>query len=61
MIVVIKIELTCASHPSQWEGRTSDDRAIYIRYRYGGFPSVSRSLAAQQPTLYVRTKFTANN
>jgi hypothetical protein len=26
---------TCDVCPSQWEGRTPDDRPIYIRYRWG--------------------------
>ena len=34
-IVVTKISSTCFACPSQWEGRTSDCRAIYVRYRWG--------------------------
>lgn len=34
-IVVTKISCTCFACPSQWEGRTSDSRAIYVRYRWG--------------------------
>lgn len=26
---------TCESCPSQWEGKSTDDRPVYIRYRYG--------------------------
>lgn len=35
MITVKRIEQTCTACPSQWEGVTDDDRAIYIRYRWG--------------------------
>ena len=35
LIIVEKIEKTCDACPSQWEGRTSDDKPIYVRYRYG--------------------------
>ncbi len=34
MITVKSIELTCHSHPAQWEGRTDDGRPIYVRYRW---------------------------
>jgi len=30
-----KLDRTCIACPSQWEGRTVDDRAVYIRYRGG--------------------------
>lgn len=26
---------TCGACPSQWEGRTDDNRSIYVRYRWG--------------------------
>ena len=26
---------TCRSHPAQWEGRTTDRRPFYVRYRSG--------------------------
>lgn len=26
---------TCSACPSQWEGRTDDERLIYVRYRWG--------------------------
>ena len=29
------IECTCEGHPSQWEGVTDKNEAIYIRYRWG--------------------------
>lgn len=35
MIEVTRIVMTCSSVPAQWEGRTEDDRAIYVRYRHG--------------------------
>lgn len=28
-------EMTCSACPSQWEGRTVDNKPIYIRYRWG--------------------------
>ncbi len=28
---------TCDACPSQWSGKTVDGKAIYIRYRWGGF------------------------
>ena len=34
-IRVIKISCTCCACPSQWEGRTADCRAVYVRYRWG--------------------------
>lgn len=36
MITEIKeLFKTCSACPSQWEGWTTDDRQIYIRYRWG--------------------------
>ncbi len=35
MIRVIELRQTCPSHPAQWEGRTADGRAVYVRYRWG--------------------------
>lgn len=29
------IACTCTAFPNQWEGRTFDDKFIYIRYQYG--------------------------
>ncbi len=26
---------TCIACPAQWEGRTDDDRGVYVRYRHG--------------------------
>ena len=42
MITVTKLTQTCEACPSQWEGYTDDDRAVYIRYRWG-YLSVSVS------------------
>ncbi len=30
---IADLEMTCPRYPSQWEGRLSDGRAIFIRYR----------------------------
>lgn len=35
MICIQSLEQTCWAAPSQWEGRTVDDRPVYIRYRHG--------------------------
>jgi hypothetical protein len=35
MIQVAKIEQTCTSCPSQFEGTTSDGKYVYARYRFG--------------------------
>ncbi len=35
-IIVTRIVNTCTACPSQWEGVTSDNRRVYIRYRHGG-------------------------
>lgn len=35
--VVTKIKRTCYACPSQWEGKLSDGRMFYIRYRGGRF------------------------
>jgi hypothetical protein len=32
---VVSLVQTCYCHPSQWEGWTSGDGLIYIRFRYG--------------------------
>lgn len=32
---VIELIQTCLACPSQWEGKTNDNREIYIRYRWG--------------------------
>lgn len=34
-LVLVKLKQTCQMAPSQWEGRTDDDRPAYIRYRHG--------------------------
>ena len=35
MITVAKITRTCDACPSQWEGTTDADKAVYVRYRWG--------------------------
>jgi hypothetical protein len=37
--IVVRLEQTCQFSPTQWEGRTVDDRPVYIRGR-NGFLSV---------------------
>lgn len=32
---ITSLKKTCEAYPSQWEGKTADDRAVYIRYRCG--------------------------
>jgi hypothetical protein len=32
---VVSLVQTCQCHPSQWEGWTSNGRAIYGRFRHG--------------------------
>lgn len=34
-IKIASLTQTCGVCPSQWEGRTDDDRGVYIRYRGG--------------------------
>jgi len=34
-VIVARIVNTCPAAPSQWEGVTSDNRRVYIRYRHG--------------------------
>lgn len=34
-IKVVSLYHTCDACPSQWEGRTSDGKHIYVRYRWG--------------------------
>lgn len=35
MFRVAELAQTCLASPSQWEGRTEDDRPFYVRYRWG--------------------------
>jgi hypothetical protein len=35
MMTITKIKKTCWACPSQWEGKTKDGRAVYIRFRWG--------------------------
>lgn len=35
MIKIKELTQTCYACPSQWEGKTVDDRPIYVRYRWG--------------------------
>lgn len=32
---VVEIKRTCEACPSQWEGKLSDGRMIYVRFRWG--------------------------
>jgi len=32
---IISLEQTCYACPSQWDAVTSDDRRVYIRFRWG--------------------------
>ena len=34
-IIVTTLVRTCRRSPAQWEGRTSDGRFVYVRYRWG--------------------------
>jgi len=34
-VKVVELYRTCQACPSQWEGKTSDDNYIYVRYRWG--------------------------
>lgn len=44
MITLAELTETCGGCPSQWEGRTTSNEPVYIRYRWGnltlciGFP-----------------------
>jgi len=35
MLRVVRLSQTSPACPVQWEGRTSDDRPVYVRYRFG--------------------------
>ena len=35
MVRVSNLIQTCSKSPTQWEGRTSDGRLVYVRYRWG--------------------------
>lgn len=35
MIKITKLVQTCEACPSQWDGLTDDNRAVYIRFRWG--------------------------
>ena len=35
MTVLTELRHTCFACPSQWEGRDTEDRPVYIRYRHG--------------------------
>ena len=35
MITIIKIKKTCSACPSQWEGITSYNCSVYVRFRHG--------------------------
>jgi len=57
-VEVEEIRQTCTACPSQWEGRTTDERPIYIRYRWGvlsvrlGPPGGDLPSAVDGPELY---------
>lgn len=34
-VKVVKLELTCIACPTQFSGRTEDDKDVYVRYRWG--------------------------
>lgn len=34
-MIVESVEQTCLACPSQWEGRLTDGRMFYVRYRWG--------------------------
>jgi hypothetical protein len=33
---VTTLTKTCIACPAQWEGKTDDDRSVYVKYRWGG-------------------------
>jgi hypothetical protein len=35
MFKIASLDQTCLRSPSQWEGRTDDNRPFYVRYRWG--------------------------
>ena len=35
IVIVTELDHTCTACPSQWEGKTDDDRQVYVRYRWG--------------------------
>jgi len=51
---VIEIRQTCGACPSQWEGKLSDGRYVYVRYRYGylsisvGGPTVADAVRGEE-------------
>lgn len=54
---VVAIVRTCPACPSQWEGRTADGRAVYVRYRWGtlrvGFgATIAAAVAADAPLTF---------
>lgn len=34
-IKLVELERTCCACPSQWEGRTENNKPVYVRYRWG--------------------------
>lgn len=34
-VILDRLVQTCDACPSQWDGVTEDDRAVYVRYRWG--------------------------
>jgi len=57
-VIVTRIVNTCPAAPSQWEGVTSDNRRVYIRYRHGGLRiGIGRT---QDEAVADTTTYTAN-
>ena len=57
MTKVIKIIKTCEGCPAQWEGRTDDNRGVYVRYRWGNLTvsvSTDEADAVSGPNIYVQ-------
>ena len=34
-MILAELEMTCEACPSQWEGKLTDGRYVYVRYRWG--------------------------
>jgi len=57
-VIVTRIVNTCPAAPSQWEGVTSDNRRVYIRYRHGSLRiGIGRT---QDAAVADTTTYTAN-
>lgn len=51
------LDQTCSACPSQWEGRTTDDQYVYVRFRWGG---LSVSVDPVEDRVYVDGMFRAH-